>query len=389
MKTQALPGYRWPARRRRAQRDRVSPNKQWLPGGYVGVDVFFVISGFLITHNIWSGIRDGRFWLADFYLRRIRRIAPASLFVTAATVCAGVFLLQPEDMVRLARSAVWSSLSAANIYFWKYLDTDYFAESSDQQPLLHMWSLGVEEQFYLLWPTLLLLVAMLAGKRKWSVVAFAAAIGIVSFFIAERTNVAVPKFSYFMLPARAGELMVGAVLALAARQSIDADREVRSWHGDAIAIVGIGLLAFSLWKLDDASPFPGINALYPCIGAALLILAGQLRSRLTGVLFACRPMVFVGLISYSLYLWHWPLLAFIRYFYGTVSVPHALIATIATFVLSTATYLWIEQPARRWRGASWKQVAVLLLVPVALVVGGGAVIQRAEGFKAWVEGAAV
>lgn len=340
-------------------------NKAWLPGGYVGVDIFFVISGFLITRNIWGEMEDGRFSFANFYLRRIRRIAPAFLAMTALTVSAGALLLLPEDLLSLAKSAAWGVFSLSNVYFWRYLDTSYFAESADEVPLLHTWSLGVEEQFYFLWPSLLLL-ALLFSKRRTAAIAIAAAICLASFVCGELTNVTAQKFSYYMLPARAGELMVGALLALGTDRSV-AGSGPRRAVAEILAIAGIALVAGSFYLLNDASRFPGINALYPCLGAAMLMMAGGIGSRIVSALLTLRPMVFVGLISYSLYLWHWPVLAFIRYFYGTVAGLHVPLAAVAMLVLAVASYRYVELPARHWNARRMRQVLALYAVPSLLL----------------------
>ncbi|MGH6862152.1 MAG: acyltransferase family protein, partial [Phyllobacterium sp.] len=362
-------------------------NNSWVPGGYVGVDIFFVISGFLITRNIWSELQVGEFSLADFYLRRIRRIAPAFLAVTATTLAAGAFLLLPADLLRLSASAVWASLSAANIYYWKHLDTGYFAAASAEEPLLHMWSLGVEEQFYLLWPAVLMLL-MLASRRKWVLIAGTTLICMGSFAIAELTNVSAPKFAYYMLPARAGELMMGALLAFYAGARKEQEGLPSGWWlwlGEVSSVCGLGLIGFSLWWLDDSSLFPGVNAVFPCLGAMLVILSGHMGSRLTGVLLTPRPAVYIGLISYSLYLWHWPILAFIRYFYGEVSLDHAVIALVAMLALSVASYHFVERPARRTRMARSRQVMVMLVIPVSVVALAAGLLVRSDGLKSLIE----
>lgn len=360
-------------------------NKLWMPGGYVGVDIFFVISGFLITRNIWGEMEGGRFSFADFYLRRIRRIAPAFLAMTAVTVLSGTLLLLPDDLLSLARSALWGAFSLSNVYFWRYLDTGYFAESADEVPLLHTWSLGVEEQFYFLWPSLLLL-ALFFRKRRAAAIAIAAVICVASFACGELTNVAAQKFSYYMLPARAGELMVGALLALWTRRmgASTGDMSARAL-AEALAIVGSGLVVGSLYLLNDSSRFPGINALYPCIGAAMLMMAGGMRSRIVGAVLTLRPMVFVGLISYSLYLWHWPILAFIRYFYGEVEGVHALGAILAMLVLSVLSYRYVELPTRYWKAAKLRQVLALYVVPSALLCAASLVLVATGGLRRLIE----
>ncbi|MGY0618363.1 acyltransferase family protein [Lysobacter sp. A378] len=359
----------------------------WVPGGYVGVDIFFVISGFLITRNIWNELQSGKFSLADFYLRRIRRIAPVFFVVTATTLLAGALLLLPADLLRLSISAIWASLSAANIYYWKYLDTGYFAAASAEEPLLHMWSLGIEEQFYLVWPALLMLLA-LVSRRRMVTIAATVLICVGSFVVAELTNVSAPKFAYYMLPARTGELMMGALLAFyacwAAKEK-DLPLNWQVWVGEIASVLGLGLVAFSLWWLDDASPFPGINAVYPCLGAVLIILSGQWGSRLTGSLLTLRPVVYIGLISYSLYLWHWPILAFIRYFYGEVSLGHAAIAFVAMLILSVASYRFVERPTRRSRLPPLKQVLAMLVLPVTVVSLSAGFLIRSDGLKSVIE----
>ncbi|ODU66951.1 MAG: hypothetical protein ABT16_00260 [Rhodanobacter sp. SCN 65-17] len=361
-------------------------HKPLVPGGFVGVDIFFVISGFLITRNIWGEMLAGQFRFSDFYLRRIRRIAPAFLAMTAVTVVAGSFLLLPVDLLALARSALWGAFSLANVYFWRHLDTSYFAESSDQVPMLHTWSLGVEEQFYFFWPALLI-VASLVVRKRLTALTLALLICVGSFACAELTNVVAQKFSYYMLPARAGELMVGALLAIWQTSGKGIYREQRAarWLAELLAVGGGGLIAFALVHLDDASAFPGINALYPCLGTALLIVAGGMQSVIVKALLTPRPMVLVGLVSYSLYLWHWPVLAYIRYFYGVVDGWHAAAAAVAIFVFSVLSYRFVEVPARRYRPAPLRQVAVLYAVPSLLIVGFAAMTIGTGGFKSLIE----
>ena len=336
----------------------------WLPGGFVGVDIFFVISGYLITRNIHGEMAEGRFSLGQFYLRRIRRIAPAFLVMTAATLLAGTFLLLPADLERLAASALAGVLASANIYFWHFLDDGYFAESAAEEPLLHTWSLGVEEQFYFLWPFLLLLL-MRAPHRRGLLLATTVVLGVASFAAAEWWAATSPKFAFYMLPARAGELMVGALLALNAR-------EVRGsgggWATELLAATGLALVGFALLWLDPSSRFPGINALYPCLGTALLILVGR-DSRLVAWVFTPRPVVAIGLVSYSLYLWHWPVLAYLRYVHGNVPLVQMGWAVLAIAVLSVASYFFVEKPARRWRAGAARQVFALYGLPGAMLAG--------------------
>lgn len=245
----------------------------------------------------------------------------------------------------------------------------------------------VEEQFYLIWPLLLLLFALLRKHRLAVAMLGAVVIAVASFALAEATNETYPKFSYFMLPARAGELMVGALLALVLKRQGGGDWMVKPLLAEVAGIAGLAAIGWSLFFLDDLSPVPGLNALYPCVGAALVILAGT-RSRLLQWLLANRPMVWIGLISYSLYLWHWPILAYIRYFHGTVGTTHAVLAVLAMLALSFLSYRFVEHPTRRvhWKGR-W-QVLFLFLLPAALVLGPAAWFVRTDGLKARIEASA-
>lgn len=358
-------------------------NREWLPGGYVGVDIFFVISGFLITSIIHRDLAAGTFSLGDFYLRRVRRIMPALLVVTAATLAAGMLLLLPDALERLSRSALYAVFSAANIYFWRFLDDGYFAESSDQEPLLHLWSLGVEEQFYLAWPLLLVLLAGVGRRRVGVAVLAAAAVGVASFTLAEATNASSPKFAYFMLPTRAGELMVGALLALVLER-LQPMRGASALLAEGVGLAGMAMIGWSLVALDDLTPFPGLNALYPCLGAGMIILGGS-RSKVLQWLLANRAAVGLGLISYSLYLWHWPILAFLRYFFASIAGVHIGVALLAMLVLSLATYRFVERPARRVRWTGWRQVVVLFVLPALLVSLAAGYAVATAGLKTRIE----
>jgi peptidoglycan/LPS O-acetylase OafA/YrhL len=380
----------------------------FIPGGFVGVDIFFVISGFLITRNIWTELEGGTFTISGFYLRRIRRIAPAFVVMAAVTLLAGCLLLLPEDLRRLGSSTGAAALSASNVYFAFALDTGYFADTSDQEPMLHTWSLGVEEQFYLLWPAALLaltvVLARLHGRaaaerqparwtaRRWAILG-ALALLVASFAAGELMLDRAPQLAYFLLPARAGELMAGALLAFVLRRDADV-RELRGWLGagrtrlvaEMAGLTGLALIGWSLTQLSDESPFPGLNALPPALGSMLVIMAGGLGSSVVGRLLGWGPMVFIGLISYSLYLWHWPVLAYTRYFYGSLDAAQVALLVPVIFALAIASYLLVELPARTWRPRPRVQVARLFAAPTIGILLGSGVILASDGLSALIAG---
>jgi peptidoglycan/LPS O-acetylase OafA/YrhL len=318
-------------------------DKAFLPGGFVGVDVFFVISGYLITRHIWQDLAKQRFSLVQFYCRRIKRIAPAMLVVVAITVVLAQILMMPDDAKAVARSAAWSLASLANVFFWLVQDTGYFAPSSAQLPLLHLWSLGVEEQFYLIWP-LVAMVAYRARHHAWLVVALGV-VTISSFLLGQMIFSSAPSLSYYMLPTRAGELLLGAAAAFTVESRL-ANRLPAAAVGP-IALAGAAMLAVSFVFISEEMVFPGLLAVPSTLGAALVILTGHLKTTAVSRLLRSRILLAMGTVSYSAYLWHWPVLAFYRYGYGGVGLLAGVILLALTFVLAALSYWYVEQPCRR------------------------------------------
>lgn len=225
-------------------------NKEWLPGGFVGVDIFFVISGFLITGIVAKQVATDTFSFSNFYMRRVKRILPAAFFVTLCTLVFGLTFMLPEDSKSLSISAIATTLSAANIYFWKFLDTGYFAASSDTVPLLHMWSLGVEEQFYLIWPALLLITYKIGGRSL--TVATALLLAAISFWYGEKFLVSDPTFAYYMLPSRGGELLLGGIAFFVC----DSIKGKVGWIGaEVIGGTGAALVVWSLAFIRETGGF--------------------------------------------------------------------------------------------------------------------------------------
>lgn len=349
-----------------------------LPGGFVGVDVFFVISGYLITGHILRDIEAGIFSVAEFYRRRIKRIAPALLVVVAATMIAAQFLLIPEDADQAARSAVWGLASMANVYFWLFQDHSYFAQDVHQLPLLHLWSLGIEEQYYLLWPLLLLLtVRKLSFRAGFALFAAAAFLSYVAGDLVYEWS---PSFAYYMLPTRAGELLIGGLVAGVAQRGM-----LMRLGGGAAAVsswLGAVLIVSSLFLLSKDQAYPGWRALLPTAGAALVILSGQSHQPRINLMLAAKPLVWVGLLSYSAYLWHWPLMAFYRYGFGDIGPDVAAVIILATFSLAALTYRFVERPTRRSRKGVVRVFLRQYAIPSSIVGGFALFLIATDGIGA-------
>jgi len=334
-----------------------------LPGGFVGVDVFFVISGFLITRNIAGDLAAGRFSLLDFYARRVRRIAPMMLVIVLVTLIAAAILMVPEDVQTVAKSAVWSLASLANVYFWRYEGHSYFAADTAESPLLHLWSLGVEEQFYLGWPLLLLLFYRTARARLFCTGAALAA--AASFAMGNLLFARDPSFVYYMMPTRAGELLLGALVAV--WELREGNLRLPARAAAPLGCVGLVLLCLSFALFSPDTVFPGVAAVVPTSGAALLIAAGAVSPNPASRTLAIRPLVWVGLISYSAYLWHWPVLAFFRYGFGAPGPLSATILIGGALAAAALSYHLIEQPARHFPGPPRRVFAWEYISPAAIV----------------------
>ncbi|ARE42542.1 O-antigen acetylase (plasmid) [Rhodovulum sp. P5] len=343
------------------------------PGGYVGVDIFFVISGFLIGGIIRDEMQEGRFSLLGFYERRVRRILPALFAVLLFCLGTACLLFLPEDLNALGGSLVAALLFVSNFFF--LLEIDYFAAPLDSYPLLHLWSLAVEEQFYIVLPAVFLLLWRFGRRTVFLTVA---AFSALSFLASVAAVELYPSGAFYMLPTRFWELGAGVLLAMAA-PDILARR--RAGPGPALASwAGAGLIAVSVAAFSERTAFPGATAVLPVLGAVLLIWAGPAAP--VNRLLATRPFVAVGLISYSLYLWHWPLLSFQQYAtLGPVPPLQVAGAVALSAVMATLSYYLIETPVRRRRlglrtrravfGAAGGTMAALAAAGVALVMGQG------------------
>jgi peptidoglycan/LPS O-acetylase OafA/YrhL len=343
-------------------------------GGFVGVDIFFVISGYLITSILAAELRTGRFSIAAFYERRIRRIVPALLAMLIATTATAWIFLLPSEMVSYSHSLLAALFSASNFFF--YSQAGYFDAPSASKPLLHTWSLAVEEQFYLFFP---LLLAFIFRYWRRSLVAILGFISLLSlgFCIWATTNH--PSFAFFWPFTRAWELQIGSLIALV-NLPIFKSRLVR----EAGTLTGIGLIGYSLFVYTAYIPFPGIAALPPCLGAALIIAAGVYGTSMVGKLLSLRPVVFVGLISYSLYLWHWPVIVYQKM--GLVLFPGAPrqvekgITLLIGFSVAVLSWYFVERPFRKPKGGSsrpkvfaWAaaSTAAMALTALVLLMGNG------------------
>jgi len=321
-------------------------NLPFFSGGFIGVDIFFVISGYLIASIILDDLRRERFSLRRFYARRVRRILPALVAMVAVIAAASCVDLFPADLVTFAQSMLSCAASLSNVFFFQH--SSYFEAAAASQPLLHTWSLAVEEQFYLVFPAAVLLVFRRAPG--WLAPGMAL-LWCASFILSCHGVAAAPEASFYLAPSRAWELLSGALLATRAGAAGLA-AVGRGWPGrNLMAAAGAAMIVVAILRYNVETPFPGAAALLPCLGAVLVIAAGQSGSTLVGRLLSLRPAVFVGLISYSLYLWHWPVIYLQRETAilgaGWSWYPERLLMIACAFVLATLSWWCVERPFRR------------------------------------------
>lgn len=342
-------------------------------GGFVGVDVFFVISGFLITSILLNDAKTKKFSLVKFYERRIRRIFPALFFMLLiVTGIAAVFLL-PPDLKDYGQSLIAAAASLSNVHFWS--EAGYFDMDSRTKPLLHTWSLGVEEQFYIFFPLFIWLVYRFKQQEK--IPFLFGSIFLLSLSVSIWSTPIYPKFSFFLPATRAWELMLGGILALDRLPKIK-----NAALSNSMAFTGLAAVLAPVFLYSETTLFPGINALAPCLGAGMLIHSGIKRQTAIHKLLSLKPIVFIGLISYSLYLWHWPLFSLYRYYnVAPLSAAEILIVIFASAAISILSWHFIEKPFRGSTPAfSRRRIFVFAFLAVATACITGAVLYIANGF---------
>lgn len=333
-----------------------------MSGGFVGVDIFFVISGYLITTILYNDISVGKYSIFEFYKRRILRILPALAAVLIFISAVSVFMLFPVEQTSVGESLVFSTSFLSNVYFW--WSSDYFSAAAETMPLLHTWSLAVEEQFYIVFPPLLYLIWKHFRERLLHVLIFA---GVMSFGGCLLVLKLQESAAFYLLPFRAWELLMGAVLSILQTR--------RSFAPSALlGGVGFVLVVLPVLMLDRESSFPGFNALYPCLGACLLIAFAE--GTVIGRVLSLRPVVYVGKASYSFYLWHWPLIVFWKVLFGSdLTVMGVLLLASVSFSIAIISTEFVEKPFRgawaRSLPSGYVMLGGLLTLLVIFMIGLG------------------
>lgn len=347
-----------------------------LPGGFVGVDIFFVISGFLITTIIMSEMINGTFSFAKFYTRRIKRIMPLCWTIVIIAYIAAWLILLPGDLINFSGSARAVGFYASNIFFIKH--NNYFAISSNEIPLIHTWSLSVEEQFYLVWPILLFFIYKFTKNLNLLILTI---IGIILLSLSFSIWCSHHKlvfgnygFGYYSIFSRAYELSIGVLLALIfekRKHSKDILCAINSLNSkfNLLSVIGVLLLFYSIFFITDGDQFPGYLALLPTFGAALIILTGTGTHRcIVNRILSHKVIVYIGLLSYSLYLFHWPILAYWHYENPglTPDISQGIVIIIVTMLLSILGYLLIELPIKKMQLSMLSAIVLLQILPLTL-----------------------
>jgi peptidoglycan/LPS O-acetylase OafA/YrhL len=342
-----------------------------LSGGFAGVDVFFVISGFLITSLILKDAESaGGFSILKFWERRIRRILPALTVVIVATVIGGWFILLPSHFLDLGKSVLAQAVFAGNFFFW--LSSGYFAGPAALKPLLHTWSLAVEEQFYLFFPLLFLF------KSKWKISSLRWVVGllaIASLCLSITQTRSAPDAAFYLMPSRAWELFGGALLAMAPR-----NHNIPQWTREVLGWIGFLEVGTAFWFYNENTPFPGLPAVLPCMGTLMMIYANGFAGQPSTLsrMLSLRPVVFLGAISYSLYLWHWPILVYAKYWQDSNILRWycRVGLLVLSLVLATLSWMFVEKPFRTRRvfPLRWKIFTFGLVSPACCALLGATLV---------------
>ena len=358
---------------------------QWLPGGFVGVDVFFVISGFLITSILLREYDHNSFSLWKFYQRRIARLFPAFFTVALATLVAASFIYSAQDLASCGAGLASAALSMANLKYM--LQGNYFAVSPDAQPFLHYWSLSVEEQYYMLFPSMLLLLFCKAKSYKTAILGALCSASLLACIMLTYWR---PQWAFYLLPTRAWELLCGSILASLSAGGPATENKKLIWT--LVSFAGIGLIIISMFSIHEGPAFPGYHAILPVLGAVCFIgVRGGGASGWPEKLLSTKPLVLIGRMSYSLYLWHWPIFCLVDYrLYLASPLCRMGLKVALSATASTLCFLFIERPGRvflnqpRNRRIAFAFLACALVVCVPL----GAVIRRDNYIDAGLDGVA-
>ena len=345
-----------------------------ISGGFIGVDIFYVISGYLITKIIVHGLENGNFSFSYFYMRRIKRILPAAVFMVIFTVILGAAILTPDKYAELSKSAISSNLFVAN--FWFMNNSGYFDLSTQVSPLVHMWSLSVEEQFYLIFP--LILFALYSRFRMLGATLIIFLMLLVSLSLSVVLSEKYPYFSFYMLVTRAWELGIGAGLAILPSPSSSS-----RLYSSVIAVAGLAAIVYGLLFFSEGPVYPGYLALFPTFGTALIIYASTSNENVVKPILTTSGLVFIGRISYSAYLWHWPIIVYYRIYVNERSFDafEACMLVLTSILVGYLSWRYVEQRFR-YQQYSAKTVYFSAFSAVLLSTSVPGVVLFFQGFPA-------
>jgi peptidoglycan/LPS O-acetylase OafA/YrhL len=340
-------------------------------GGFLGVDVFFVISGYLVHQQVTSRLAKQSFSLFEFYGRRVRRTFPALYLIAALSLIAGAILLMPGDFEELAHSAIAAALGVSNIWF--AATAGYFDHSALTKPLLHSWSLGVEEQYYLVAPLIPFLIRRFSANLRCGILLGLLALDLAFCVVVQRL---IPEITFFMMPPRLWEFFLGSLVAESLSLSLK-----RQWIAEVLGAAALAALLLSMMLVTDKAAHPGLITLIPCAATAFLIYLGGTTPSFVNRLLGCAPLAFCGLISYSLYLWHWPLIVYARYADLVFDAKTIVVGSLLLVGLSILSWRYVETPFRDPASPLKRHAAAILLCGFALIATSSGIVLAGRGFS--------
>jgi peptidoglycan/LPS O-acetylase OafA/YrhL len=346
-------------------------------GGFIGVDIFFVISGFLITNLLIDDIeKTGKLNIVGFYERRIRRITPILFFTLFVTLILAIFILKPVELIKFSKSANATILFFSNIFFWR--ESSYFDIANETKPLLHTWSLSIEEQFYLFFPLLLALLMKFKYKTRLISLIFIFSFSVV---LAELLTSTKPVASFYLIPTRSFELLAGSISAILIMNKSFKARifNLNTTQLNALCIIAFLCITAPIFLFKESMHIPGLISLIPCIGVAIICILGA-RENLISDFLSFKPLVFIGLISYSLYIWHQPVFAFARIIsVNQLNQYHYLGLLLAVFILSILSWKFIEQPFRNKLTISKRNIFNYFFISSGILLGLNTIVTFSNG----------